>query len=159
MQPALERQLAKAEGAARAERAKREERERAREGKGASKPRRRASSPKGRASGRDSATVGTPAAPAIVDVDVADTVLLATLPGVGPALARRIADDRRIRGAFGGMEALDAVPGVGPRLLAGLAGRVTFSGPRRPTNGMKQPARPGTRASSVPAVRRRRGPR
>jgi DNA uptake protein ComE-like DNA-binding protein len=155
MQPALERQLARAEGAARREKAEREEREaRSRAG---GKGRARGGGKRGRpaASKKD-------ASPAVIDVDTADSLALATLPGVGPALARRIVQDRLTRGPFGGTEALDLVPGVGPRLLKGLAGRVTFSGPRRPTIGNGQPGGPAAReraGTTTPAGRRRRGSR
>lgn len=127
MQPALERQLARAEGAARADRAKREARERAKAEKGAG---RKARPPRAAA---------TPATPVLVDVDTADSLALASLPGVGPALARRIVLERSARGSFGGLEALDAISGVGPRLLARLAPHVTFSGPRRPMVGTEGP--------------------
>jgi competence protein ComEA len=67
-----------------------------------------------------------------IDVDVADAASLEALPGIGPALARRIVDDRAQRGAFGSLEALGHVRGVGPRLLARLSAHVTFSGTPRP---------------------------
>jgi DNA uptake protein ComE-like DNA-binding protein len=149
MQPALERQLAKAEGEAREARAARAERENKKK-KGAGKGARGATSKK---ASRDSAHA---AAPAIVDVDTADSLALARLPGVGPSLARRIVLERQRLGAFGGLEALDAVPGVGPKLLAALAPRVTFSGPRRPILGQGQPDGGRGRSSSRQAGRRRR---
>lgn len=157
MQPALERQLARAEGAARREQAEREAR-----GRDGGKGRRKGGA-KGAAASRrpkgGGAAAGAGAAPTVVDVDTADSLALVALPGVGPALARRIVQDRQARGPFGGTEALDLVPGVGPRLLAGLAGRVTFSGPRRPTIGNGQPGRPAARERDTPADRRRRGSR
>ncbi len=67
-----------------------------------------------------------PAAP--VDVDRADSAALEALPGVGPALARRIVADRAARGSFGSMAGLSRVPGIGPRLEQRLAPLVTFSG-------------------------------
>lgn len=141
-QPGLERQLARAERAAAEERAKRSAKERAPAGTRRGGRRR---------SSNDSATtLGPPAPPAIVDIDTADTLAIATLPGVGPALARRIVEDRAARGAFGGAAALDAVRGVGPALLARVASRVTFSGPPRPPIGKGAPAHTGGR-------RRRRG--
>ncbi len=76
-----------------------------------------------------------------IDVDVADAASLEALPGIGPALARRIVDDRAQRGAFGSLEGLGQVRGVGPRLLARLAAHVTFSGTPRP------PARHGRRSA------------
>lgn len=49
-----------------------------------------------------------------VDVDDAGADELALLPGVGPALARRIVEDRAAHGPFGGVDALDRIRGVGP---------------------------------------------
>jgi competence protein ComEA len=73
-----------------------------------------------------------PQPPAIVDVDRADAAELETLPGIGPALARRIVEDRAAHGSFGGLSGLQQVRGIGPALTAKLAPRVTFSGPPRP---------------------------
>ena len=74
-----------------------------------------------------------PAAPAApVDVDLADSAALDALPGVGPALARRIVEERARGGAFGSPAGLERVRGVGPRLAARLAPHVTFSGVPRP---------------------------
>lgn len=131
-QPALERQLAKANVAARVER------ERKGAGKGGGRRGRGRRDSSGTAAARRSPAAAASARPAAigpVDVDTADSTALATLPGVGPALARRIVEDRRRRGAFGGMAALDGVPGVGPKLLERLRARVTFSGPPRPPSG------------------------
>ncbi|MDF1505134.1 helix-hairpin-helix domain-containing protein [Roseisolibacter sp. H3M3-2] len=84
-----------------------------------------------------------------IDVDVADAATLDRLPGIGPALARRIVDDRAARGAFGSLEALGEVRGVGPRVLGRLAPHVVFSGPPRPPSSSVVP----------PAGRRRRASR
>lgn len=65
---------------------------------------------------------------AVVDVDRADSAAFEQLPGVGPALARRLVADRVRRGPFGSMAGLSRVPGVGPALEARLAPFVTFSG-------------------------------
>jgi competence protein ComEA len=67
-----------------------------------------------------------------VDVDVAARADIERLPGVGPALAKRIVADREARGAFGCLAALDAVKGIGPMLLARLDSLVAFSGAARP---------------------------
>jgi competence protein ComEA len=67
-----------------------------------------------------------------VDVDVADAASLETLPGIGPALAERIVAERVTGGAYGSLEALAQVRGVGPKLLARLSSHVTFSGTPRP---------------------------
>ena len=58
--------------------------------------------------------------PAKVNLNTADVEELATLPRVGPVLAQRIVDWRKEHGAFGSVEELDAVEGVGPKLLEAL---------------------------------------
>jgi competence protein ComEA len=102
----------------------------------------------GRGKGRAAAAPSGP-----VDVDVADSAALETLPGIGPALAARIVADRGARGAFGSPAGLDRVRGIGPALVRKLAPHVTFSGiPRLPD------AADGSRArESDEAAARRRG--
>jgi competence protein ComEA len=92
--------------------------------------------PARRDSMRATSTRGTPQAPGgpPVDVDVADSAALEGLPGVGPALARRILEERARGGAFGSLAGLQEVRGVGPRLAARLAPYVTFSGMPRPSS-------------------------
>lgn len=63
-----------------------------------------------------------------VDVDRAPADELQRLPRVGPALARRIVEEREAHGPFGTLESLRRVTGVGPRLLRDLASHVTFGG-------------------------------
>lgn len=63
-----------------------------------------------------------------VDVDRADSAALEALPGVGPALARRIVADRATHGPFGSMAGLSRVAGIGPGLEGRLRPLVTFSG-------------------------------
>ena len=70
----------------------------------------------------------------IIDVDLATAAELEALPRVGPALAKRIVDDRTANGPFGSIEALQRVKGVGPAMAKTLAPRVTFSTSRRPTD-------------------------
>ena len=79
---------------------------------------------------RDSAVAAmAPLAPGErVDVDRATPRELARLPRVGPALAKAIVADREARGAFGTLEGLDRVAGIGPRLLEALEPHVQFSG-------------------------------
>jgi competence ComEA-like helix-hairpin-helix protein len=79
---------------------------------------------------RDSAVaVLAPLAPGErVDVDRATARELARLPRVGPGLAKAIVADRDARGAFGSLEGLDRVSGIGPRLLEVLGPHVEFSG-------------------------------
>ena len=52
-----------------------------------------------------------------VDVNRAQAQELEALPGVGPALARRIIEIRRERGGFREVEDLLEVPGIGPATL------------------------------------------
>jgi competence protein ComEA len=68
-----------------------------------------------------------------VDVDAADARALESLPGIGPSRAARLVADRAAHGAFGSLDGLERVRGVGHRLAARLAPRVTFSGVSRPS--------------------------
>jgi competence protein ComEA len=70
-----------------------------------------------------------------IDVDRADAEELTRLPRIGPALARRIVTDREQHGAFGSLEELDRVAGIGPVLLETIDRNVTFSG-RVPARGI-----------------------
>lgn len=63
-----------------------------------------------------------------VDVDRAPADELQRLPRVGPALARRIVEEREAHGPFGSLAALGRVTGVGPRLKRDLESHVTFGG-------------------------------
>lgn len=94
--------------------------------------------------GRSSGSSGrTPSpredAPEIVDVDVANAAQLEKLPRIGAALANRIVANRDSFGAFGSLEALGTVRGIGDAMLKSLNPLITFSG--RP------------RVSAVPAMR------
>ena len=65
-----------------------------------------------------------PAGPAL-NVNHATAVELEGLPGIGPALARRIVADREAQGPFATIADLDRVPGIGPALMARLGGLLT----------------------------------
>jgi competence protein ComEA len=94
-----------------------------------------------------------PASP--VDVDRATASELEALPRIGPALAKRIIDDRDARGPFGSLDGFQRVRGVSPAMAAALSGTVTFSGTPRPS------IAGGIRASGPPkarGARRRRAP-
>lgn len=56
-----------------------------------------------------------------VDVNRASVADLASLPGIGPKLAERIVAERAAHGAFGSLEELTRVEGVGAQLLDNLA--------------------------------------
>jgi len=55
-----------------------------------------------------------------VDIDRADAGELALLPEVGPGLAARIVADRAVHGAFGSVDALSRVEGIGPARLEAI---------------------------------------
>ena len=57
-----------------------------------------------------------------LDINSADLHSLQLLPGIGPALARRIADHRKRHGPFRALDELLRVRGVGPATVARLRG-------------------------------------
>jgi competence protein ComEA len=65
----------------------------------------------------------TPSGP--IDVNVATTDELESLPGVGPATATAIVTERERNGPFLDVDDLDRVPGIGPAKLEALRGLVT----------------------------------
>ena len=60
-----------------------------------------------------------------VDVNTATVAELERLPGIGPGLAERIAEDRAAHGPFHSMEDLERVPGIGPKIAALLTDYLT----------------------------------
>jgi competence ComEA-like helix-hairpin-helix protein len=66
-----------------------------------------------------------------VDLDIASAEEIERLPGIGPALARRIVASRDSLGPFGALPGLARVKGIGPATLGRLARLVTFSGQAR----------------------------
>lgn len=65
----------------------------------------------------------TPTGP--LDVNTATAGQLEQLPGIGPATAAAIVDDRDRNGPFASVDDLDRVSGIGPAKLAALVGLVT----------------------------------
>jgi phosphatidylserine/phosphatidylglycerophosphate/cardiolipin synthase-like enzyme len=61
----------------------------------------------------------------LVNLNTASQTELESLPGVGPALAKRIIAARQKR-PFASLADLDQLQGVGPRMLANLEHRITF---------------------------------
>ena len=95
------------------------------------------------------------APPAPIDVDRASASELEALPRIGPALARRIVEDRELRGPFGSLDGFQRVRGVGPAMAAALSASVTFSGTPRPSiaggpRASRPPKAPGTRRRGAP---------
>lgn len=74
-------------------------------------------------SGATPVEVGGSAGP--LDLNTATAVDLESLPGVGPATAAAIVDDRVRHGPFAAVDDLDRVPGIGPAKLASLRDLVT----------------------------------
>jgi competence protein ComEA len=60
-----------------------------------------------------------------ININTAEAAELDALPKVGPVLAQRIVDWRKEHGAFKSIEELDAVDGVGPKMLEVLLPLVT----------------------------------
>ncbi len=60
-----------------------------------------------------------------LDLNRATEEELASLPGIGPELARRIAEYRQANGGFASVEEIMEVPGIGEGKFAALQGRIT----------------------------------
>jgi competence ComEA-like helix-hairpin-helix protein len=56
----------------------------------------------------------------MVNLNTAGQAELELLPGIGPALASRILEERRRLGRFSSIDQLDDVKGIGPKLMAKL---------------------------------------
>lgn len=55
-----------------------------------------------------------------IDINQADQAQLEQLPGIGPSKAKAIIRHREAHGPFASVDALDAVPGIGPKTVANL---------------------------------------
>jgi len=62
-----------------------------------------------------------------VNVNTADAEALQTLNGIGPALSQRIIEYRAAHGPFQSVDGLQAVSGIGPKTVEGIADRVVLS--------------------------------
>lgn len=63
-----------------------------------------------------------------VNINTASVEELGTLPRVGPVTAQRIVDWRKEHGAFTSVDELDAIDGIGPKLMESLQDLVTVQG-------------------------------
>lgn len=61
----------------------------------------------------------------LINLNTASAGELELLPGIGPALAQRIIQDREQRGLFRSVNDLDRVSGIGPRTIQRLRDKVT----------------------------------
>ncbi len=67
------------------------------------------------------------AARGLIDVNTAQALELADLPGIGPVLAERIVAYRAENGPFAVPEDLLDVSGIGPKKLEGIGAYITLS--------------------------------
>ena len=74
----------------------------------------------------DAAAPNAGAPGGMLNINTATSAELEALPGIGPALAKRIIDFRQSNGAFKNLAELDAVSGIGPAMLATLRQKVDF---------------------------------
>jgi len=75
-----------------------------------------------RMSGAELLTLGVP-----LDLNTAPETALRALPGIGPVLAARIVADRRRRGVYPSVDALQRVRGIGEKTVARLRGLVSVT--------------------------------
>lgn len=61
-----------------------------------------------------------------INVNTADAELLTELPGIGPARAKAIIEERETNGPFESVEDLTRVSGIGEATAASLADQITF---------------------------------
>ncbi len=79
----------------------------------------------GRAAAKSTATLAGP-----VNINTASVEEFDALPGIGPAIAKRIVDYRREHGPFTKLEDLLSVKGVGAKLLGRIRDRLTLGAPK-----------------------------
>jgi competence protein ComEA len=65
-----------------------------------------------------------------ININTAPSEELADLPGIGPALSRRIVEYREERGPFEDVEGLLGVSGIGPKVFERLEPYATVGGER-----------------------------
>jgi hypothetical protein len=75
----------------------------------------------------------------MIDLDRAPATDIEALPYVGRVLAERIVANRDSCGAFGSLEELSRVRGIGEAMTKRLAPLVTFSEPSRPMGAVRPP--------------------
>jgi competence protein ComEA len=67
---------------------------------------------------------------ASIDVNTADEQALASIPGIGPTLAERIVEYRRVNGPFASLDELADVAGMTQRRIDAMAGYATVTAPQ-----------------------------
>ena len=74
---------------------------------------------------RPHADAPAPIAPVRINLNTASAAELELLPRIGPALSRRIVEDRDTNGPFRAIEDLDRVRGIGPRTILNIRDHAT----------------------------------
>ncbi|VXB23953.1 hypothetical protein ARTHRO9V_130175 [Arthrobacter sp. 9V] len=87
-----------------------------------------APSPPGGGSGSNGGTAAPAAKGAKVNINTATLEELGTLPRVGPVTAQGIIDWRKEHGPFASVDELDAVEGIGPKLMESLKDLIAVQG-------------------------------
>lgn len=77
------------------------------------------------AAGAGAVGTGAPGSPVPVNLNTATPEQLDGLDGIGPTTARKIVEYRQAHGGFGSLQDLDRIPGIGPKRMAALRGKVT----------------------------------
>jgi len=87
-----------------------------------------------------------------IDPNTADADELQRLPRVGPSLAARIVEHRTAHGPFGSLADLQAVTGIGPALLDGIAPHVALPAAAPASPMPTAPAGSAVRQSAPPTA-------
>lgn len=72
------------------------------------------------------AAAATPSSTSLLNLNTATQAEIELLPGIGPALASRIIEHRTSRGSFKSITDLDAVSGIGPKMIEKIKPLVRF---------------------------------
>jgi competence protein ComEA len=95
---------------------------------------------------------------AAVDINTAAESELDTLPGIGPAKAKLIVEDRKKNGPFKTAEDLKRVKGIGDKIFEKLKGQITVGGgtpaavPGKTTDTKPAEGKTATKADAKPTA-------
>jgi len=97
-------------------------------------PRQPSTSPNTPATDATAQTTAAKPATALIDLNTADRETLDLLPGIGPAMAERIVNDREANGPFESVDDLVRVHGIGSRTVNNIRHLVTVSTKHEPAD-------------------------
>ena len=80
----------------------------------------------------------------VVNINTASAVQLQLLPGIGPAMAKRIIEFRETNGPFRKVDELIAVRGIGPKSMEKLRPYVVTDGTTTRANKVRSSSRPAS---------------